>query len=1024
MKKQLHKMLLQASCILVMALLQLLPAQLKAQSTKISGTLTGVANAPLAGATVMVKQTKATIVSDANGKFSVSAASGQTLVVSMIGYETKEIKISKQTNLSFNMIQTSSTLDDLVVVAYGSVKKKDLTGSVSIVNVENAKKTASYDVAKLLQGQAAGVTVQGSGEPGGFVQIKIRGVGTFGNNSPLFVIDGVAVDAPFDFSPGDIESIQVLKDASSAALYGSRAAGGVIIITTKKGKSGQVKLNYNGYYGSQKIPQRVSLTDRVGYQKIASAAEVNAGLGIAPGNNPANAAFISNVNTNWQNELYKTGIIQDHNVSMSGGNEVANFNIGLGFFNQTGTLKGPQKYDRYTFNTNFQGKKGRFAYGAKVAYTQSDKHNFGNTNGHAIFGGSLTSLLTAIPTMPVYDANRLGGYGGADNVTQRAITLNVVGLGNLITDYNNRNRFLGNVWGEFEIAKNLKYKVSASYDRTEYKNFHYEPKFDLGFYYLNTVYYMNHGTGADKTGQFENLLTYKFEHGKHKIDALAGTTYLQGNGEFLNGTASGTQDLQFLNLSAVEKPTDKAVYSESSTNVIASYLGRINYNYNDRYLLTGNFRRDGSSRFGPANKYGNYASAAAAWNVSNEKFITLPKQISLLKIRGGFGTLGNQSFGNYLFQSFINPNASYVFGNTLAAGATTVTRRDPGIKWESTSTFNVASDWGLFNNKLVFTAEYYKRTSTGLLVDLPLPLSVGSVPSAIFTNAASTQNTGFEFTVGYNDHAGDFKYNVSANLTTLKNKVLKLGGNNNPIYGAGSKTEVGRAVGDLYGFVTEGLFNTAADVTGHATQTGAAPGDVKFKDMNGIGADGMLTGKPDGKITDDDRVYLGSAIPKFSYGFNLEASYKNFDASLFFQGNAGNKVFNGVYHDLMNGQYSNAHTDMLNFWTPTNMNTNVPRPIIYDPNGNGRFSDRFVQDGSYVKLQNAQIGYTLPANIFGKRKVFNSFRAYVSGQNLVTFTKYGGYDPDFISDGLFSRGFDLGSFPNPRSILFGLQIGF
>ena len=750
-------MLSHTSCILVMALLQLLPGQLKAQFNKISGTVTGKSNEPLSGATVMIKQTKKTTVTDVAGNFSIDAAPDQTLVISTIGYETREIKVNKQTNISVALNTTSTTMDDLVVVAYGTVRKKDMTGSVSVVNVDNAKKTASYDVAKLLQGQAAGVTVQGSGEPGGFVQIKIRGISTFGNNSPLFVIDGVALDAPYDFAPGDIESIQVLKDASSAALYGSRAAQGVIIITTKKGKGGQVRVNYNGYYGSQKIAQRMSLTDRVGYQKITSAAEVNAGLAIAPGNDATNPAFISNVNTNWQDELYKNGIIQDHNIGLSGGSETANFNVGLGFFNQTGTLKGPQKYNRYSFNTNFQGKKGRFAYGAKVAYTQSDKHNFGNTNGHAIFGGSLTSMLTAIPTMPVYDSKRLGGYGGADNVIQRAITLNVIGLGNLVTDNNNRNRFLGNVWGEFEIIKNLKYKLNVSYDRTEFKNFHYEPKFDLGFYYLNTVYYMNQGTGADKTGQIENTLNYKLELGKHKLDFLAGTSYLERNFENFTGTASGTQDLQFLTFSSITNPADKSVYSDLSTNTLLSYLGRVNYNYNDRYLLTGNFRRDGSSRFGPANKFGNFASAAVAWNLNNEKFIHLPRQISTLKLRGGYGEVGNQNFGDYLFQSFINPNASYVFGNTLATGATTVSQVDPAIKWEATSTLNVAADFGFYNNSLTFTAEYYKRKSTDLLANIPLPLSVGSVPSSIFTNAPSTDNPGFEFTIGYHKSAGDFK---------------------------------------------------------------------------------------------------------------------------------------------------------------------------------------------------------------------------------------------------------------------------
>jgi TonB-dependent starch-binding outer membrane protein SusC len=308
-------------------------------------------------------------------------------------------------------------------------------------------------------------------------------------------------------------------------------------------------------------------------------------------------------------------------------------------------------------------------------------------------------------------------------------------------------------------------------------------------------------------------------------------------------------------------------------------------------------------------------------------------------------------------------------------------------------------------------------------VGVPLPPSSGSIPLSLVTNAASTQNQGMEFTLSYNNTIGKVKYNFNGNFSTLNNKVLQLGGTGNPIYGSGSKTEVGRSVGELFGFITEGIFQTTADVAKHATQTNAAPGDVMFKDVNGFGADGKLTGKPDGLITDADRVYLGTTIPKYFYGFNMGAGYGSFDISVFFQGSAGNQVFNGVRHDLMVGQYINHSTEMLNFWTPTNTNTNIPRPVIGDPNGNGRFSDRFVESGSYLKLQNAQIGYNLPAATAAKTHVFKTLRAYISGQNLVTFSAYRGYDPDFISDGLFSRGYDYGSFPNPRTIMVGLQIG-
>lgn len=981
-----------------------------AQGT-VSGTVVNAAGEPVAGATVAVKNSKAATSTDAAGKFSLTVPKNAVLVVSYVGFLTKEIAAGDQSSISVALTAGSDPLDDVVVVAYGTVRKKDLTGSVSVVKVEDAKKTATYDVAKMLQGQVAGVQVQGSGEPGGYVQIKIRGISTFGNNSPLFVVDGVAIDGPFDFSPGDIETMQILKDASSAALYGARAAQGVVIITTKKGKAGPLKLNYNGYYGVQDIAKRIDVTDRTGYQKITSAAEVNAGLSIAPGNDPANPAYISNVNTDWQKEALKQGHIQDHNLSMSGGSEAVSYNLSLGYFNQTGTVVGPQNYDRYSVNSSMQGKKGRFSYGAKLAYTQSKKNNYGVTTDHAVFGGNVTSLLTAIPTMPVKDPNRLGGYGGSDNVTQRAITLNVVGMNALTTDYSDRNRFLGSVWGELEIIKNLKFRTSASYDRLEYKDFHFEPMFDLGFYYLNTQYNMRQTDGKDNTGQWENQLTYNLKAGNHKVDFFVGTSYLERHYENLYASAKDTGDFPFKQFGNAAASAIGAS-SYASANTLMGYLGRINYNYDDRYLISGNFRRDGSSRFGPAYKYGNFASVAAAWNLGNEHFIKLPDFISAVKLRGGYGELGNQNIGDYLFQSYINPNATYVFGDVLATGATTVAKVDPNIKWESTATFNVAADLGFFKNTLQFTAEYFNRESSGLLVSVPLPPSTGSIPLSLVTNAASTRNTGVEFTANYSNDIGKLHYNIAANFSTLKNKVLELGGTGNPIYGSGSKTEIGRSVGELFGYVTEGLFQDAADIAKHATQPNAAPGDVKFKDLNG-----------DGSITDADRTYLGITIPKYYYGANIGLAYGDFDLSLFLQGSAGNKVFNGVHHDLLVGQYVNHSAEELNFWTPTNTNTNIPRPVIGDPNGNSRFSDRFIESGSYLKLQNAQIGYNLPASVAARTHVIKTLRAYIAGQNLVTFSHYWGYDPDFISDGLFSRGYDYGSFPNPRTVMVGLQIG-
>lgn len=984
------------------------------------GVVTNAKGEPVSGATVLVKGTTNGVSTDANGAFTIEASDNATVVVTSVGFQGEEIALRGGQPVSVRLNEAANNLNEVVVVGYGTQRKKDLTGSVAIIKVDDAKKTASYDVARQLQGQAAGISVQGSGEPGGFVNIQIRGAGSFQNNNPLWVVDGVPLDAPYDFNPNDIESIQVLKDASAGAIYGSRGANGVVIITTKKGRAGELKVNYSGTYGFQTVPKKIPVLNREQYQSFVSAAEKNAGLSLAPANDPTNPAYVKNINTNWQDEMFKTGTIQDHNISLSGGNEFITFNTSLGYFDQTGTVSGPQKYNRYTLNNVFQGKKGRLSFGGKVAYTQSHKVGYGVTDGHAVFGGTVTGMLTAIPTIPVYDKNRLGGYGGSDATLNRAISQNPVGLNNIVNDENDRNRMLGNIWGEVEILKNLKYKLNLSYDRTDWFNTHFEPRFDMGFYYLNNNYFFREQRGFDNSKLAENTLTYLVQTGKHKVDFLAGYTFQEDNNSWTLNKAQDTADLPRKAFSQIPGSA-KSTEDWKATRVLISYLGRMNYNYDDRYLVTVNVRRDGASAFGPANKWGNFGGFSAGWNLSNEKFIQLPAFISSVKLRGGYGSLGNQgALENYKFLSYINTSANYLFGTvgasgqTLALGTSTISQVDPSIKWEERYTTSVAADLAFLNNKLTFTAEYYKNVSKDMLALIPTPGSAGSQPRDIWMNAASMQNTGMEFSLGYNGQAGQLKYNVNANAFTQKNKVLDLGPTLDYIEGAGSRTVVGRSIGELYGYQVEGIFQSASDISKHAFQQATtAPGDIMYRDIN-----------MDKKITaDSDRVYLGSAIPKLSYGFNFSASYKNFDLSFFIQGRAGNKVNNGVYAALMTGDYGNQHADALNYWTPTNTNTNVPRPVIGDPNKNNWFSDRFIQDGSYARLQNMQIGYSVPADLLARTKAIKSLRVNLSGQNLITLTKYKGYDPDFISNGTFDRGFDYGSFPNPRSIIFGLQLG-
>lgn len=1014
------RLLLRSTCFLCFFLFLVFSSNAQARKT-VTGVVTNTKGEPLVAASVVVKGTTTGTTTDQKGAFTIEVSENAILVISSVGFQAQDIPVKGEKNFTIHLQENAaSSMNEVVVVGYGTVRKKDLTGSVSVVNVEEAKKTASFDVAKLLQGQVAGVSVHGSGEPGGYVQIKIRGISNFGDNSPLFVIDGVPTEAPFDFSPDDIESIQVLKDASAGAIYGSRAATGVVIITTKKGKAGVPIVTVNSYYGVQNVPKKISVLNREQYQKVVNAADLNAGNTLAPANDPSNPNYVSNINTDWQNEALKTGTIQDHHVGISGGSELLSYHVSLGYFNQSGYQVGPQAYDRYTLNSNLQGRKGKLSYGTKVAYTYSKKGNYAATNGHAVFGGTVTAMLTAIPTMPVYDSSKLGGYGGTDQTINRAISANVVGINKLVQDWSERNRILLNGWAELEIVKNLKYKINASFDRTDYKNYHFEPRFDMGYYYINNEYFYSENLGQPNTRLIENTLSYSFSKGDHHVDLLTGYTFEKGHNDWITGNSRASTDLPYQTFSNAAASAN-TISEGRGTYVTTGLLGRLNYNFASRYLFTANFRRDGSSKFSPTKQYGNFAGFAAAWNLRNEKFIPLPDEISSLKIRAGWGTLGNQkNLGYYDWQSYINNAANYDLNNVFTPGATTVSAVDPDLHWETTTTKDIGVDMGMFNEGLTLTAEYFDKVSKDIIVRIPVPYSVGSIPSTILTNAASVKNSGVELTVGYKNSGKLFNYSVNANFSTLANKVLKLGGTNNPIYGAGSKTEVGRPVGELYGYQTEGLFQSVAEVQGHAFQSGStSPGDVKFKAQ-----DAKNENNHGYTLTDaNDRTYLGNTIPKYYYGLDFSAGYKNFDFTMFWQGSAGNKIFNGVYQALMTGQYGNQHTDELNYWTPTNTSTKIPRPIIGDPNGNNRFSDLFVEDGSYVKLQDVQIGYNIPLTVANKR-FFSKLRVYVSGQNVLTISKYKGYDPDFISDGLFNRGFDYGSFPNPRTLLFGVQAGF
>jgi TonB-dependent starch-binding outer membrane protein SusC len=994
-----------------------------AQVRNVNGTVTSDAGEGLPGVNIQIKGTSQGTISDINGQFSLSVpANAEALIFSFVGYMAQEVAIGNRTSFNVTLVTDLKSLEEIVVVGYGTQRKQDVTGSVASVNTSNIEKIATPDMARALQGQVAGVTVQTSGEPGTAPNVKIRGVGSFGFTGPLYIVDGVQTQHIQDISASEIESVTVLKDASAAAIYGTRAANGVVIITTKRGKKGPLKVSYDAYAGTQNIAKKIPVVGREQYQAINNLSvrnsprfgAVNDPLTLAPGNDPNSPRFINNIDTDWQKESTKTGMITEHNVGLSGGGENSTINVAFNYFNQTGTVKGNgPNYERYSVRVNSEANRGRVRVGQSLNYSASNKDNLVVTRIDDPFSiNYMVSMVNNAPTIPVYDPNRRGGFGGANSDVERGVLLNVVGWNSLPTRTSDRNRLLGNVFAEIDILENLKFKTNLNYDRTDWRDFGFDPMFDLGFFFQTNTARMYDTRGAGQNIQLNNTLDYKKIFSKHNVEALLGTEKIQDKFEQIITTANGFAEPY---LYVIDAGQNKSAFGTKQEYSLGSFFGRFNYIYDDRYIVTGTLRRDASSRFGPANRWATFPAVAVGWKLHNEEFMKsfLPEQFSQIKFKGSYGVTGSQEIGNYSWQAFINGNAAYVFNNQLAPGFTQTRFANPNIVWESKVSTNVGLDLGMFNDKLLFTAEYFDNISRDILVGIRIPRSAGSFDNPI-VNGASLRNKGFEFNLNYNNSVGDFQYSVGANFFTLKNEVLRLGEGNEPIYGAHSRTDVGGEIGAFYGWQMDGLFQTREEITNHAFQNAfTAPGDIRFKDLNG-----------DGLINDLDRTYLGSAIPKIYYGTNLNASYKNFDMFMFFQGHAGNKVISGVYQSVNYAAgYENYHKDVLNHWTPENRNTLVPRPVIADPNNNGRTSERWLQDGSYIRLQNVQLGYTVPTNLFNK-KAFDRARVYVSGQNVFTITGYKGFDPDFLNDGLFSRGFDGGSIPNPRTFMAGIQLSF
>ena len=1068
MKKQLFSMLLCLGAVGGAAICPLptFAAVAQNQTIKVKGQVVDENGEPLIGATVRLKDAATGVITDFDGNFSIDCKSNATLIVSYMGYKTREIAVRGRAALEpIELTSDTNVLDQVVVVGYGVQKKADLTGSVSIVNADELKKVSNSNISTMLEGKVPGVQITSDGQPGADPSVRIRGIGSFGSTAPLYVIDGVPMGTTIrDFSPNDIETIQVLKDAAAGAIYGSRAANGVIIITTKNGKKDQpLKVNYSGYFGIDQISDGVyDVMNADQYSNYIGQACANSGTTLPGGYSldptTGKYKFMDNTNTDWFKEVFKTGTRQNHNVNLSGGSAHSTYNISLDYFNQKGTLEGAgPNYERYTARVNNTMDAKFIKFRTSLVYSHSDQDNMGLSNASEYVQGlygDVTNVLRGTllmqPTIKAYDEStwvlddKVGlangykydayGYGVYyDNIHGDISASNPLLVNNMLQRNTKVDRFVGTASADVDLfdmvglkLKNhsLHYNINLSYSKTHCKDF----TWIAAWAQSNRVYLdksnekLTKGSRDYTDALIENTLTYDGTIGKHHVNVVVGQTYEEEYTDELTGWAVNFPEPYFLQLQ-----NGASTYSSSYEykHAIASYIGRINYNYDEKYLLSAVVRRDGSSRLSKNIRWGTFPSVSVGWRVDKEKFFPFtPDVMNMFKIRGSYGVLGNENIGEFMFQTTMNRNnMTYSFGNTPVTGSAVSTFTDNNLAWEKKKTTNVGIDVAMFRNRLEFTFEWYKNVSEDLLYAVPVPAQAGVSNTTVTMNAASMENSGFEFSATYRNNDHDFKYQIGANLSTLKNKVTSLGfGTESYITGA-YKTEVGQEIGKFYGWVYEGIARTQADLDNHATQSGANVGDCLYKDISGP------EGEPDGVIDAYDQTVLGSGLPKINFGLNVRFEYKNFDLSVATFGALNYHVSDDIYNSL-NSCYGWGNKDVAmgdaNRWSEdgTTYLSSVPR--TYAANNatlawNDLFSERKIQNAAYWKIANVELGYNLPDKWFGN--YVSGVRVYVSAQNLHTFTGYKGYNVDYAG-GTFTPGYNFCSFPSARSFMAGLHFTF
>ena len=1036
------------------------------QTIKVKGQVVDQDGEPLIGATVRVKGVQSGVVTDFDGNFEISAAGNATLVISYVGYKDREVAVRNRAILDAIQLESDShLLDQVVVVGYGTQKKADLTGSVSIVNADELKRVSNSNISTMLEGKVAGVQITSDGQPGADPSVRIRGIGSFGSTAPLYVIDGVPMGTTIrDFSPNDIETIQVLKDASAGAIYGSRAANGVVIITTKSGKKDQpLKVDYKGYFGVDWIPSSTydimnadQYSDYLGHAAANSNTPLPSGYSLGA---DGKYHFMDNTNTDWFKEVFKTGTRQNHNVNLSGGGAHNTYNVGLDYFQQKGTLEGAgPNYKRFTARVNNMMETKFIQFNTSIVYSHSNQDGMGLSNANEYVQGlygDVTNVLRGTllmqPTIKAYDESTwylddvvpaaknynydAYGYGVYYNDIHGDISAsNPLLVNNMLTRNTIVDRIVATGSADVNLLKmigldvknhKLNYKLNLSYSKTNAQ----DKTWVAAWIQSNRVYLdksnerltENKRTYSDFL--VENTLTWDGNFGLHHINLLGGITYEEENTHLLKAWGINLTEPYYLH---PQKSETRESESYEYKHALTSFIGRLNYDYDGKYLLSFVIRRDGSSRLTKDIRWGTFPSISVGWRFDKEKFFPIDRNIvNMFKVRASYGELGNENIGEYAYQSVYRPGyMSYSFGNTVVYGSSIEDYVNNQLAWEKKSTTNVGIDLALFNNRLEFTAEWYKNKSTDLLYSVPVPANAGVRNETVTMNAASMENSGFEFSATYRNRDHALKWQVAANLSTLKNKVTKLGFGDESYVTGDYITRVGEEVGQFYGYVYEGIARTQADLDdhvndfgNHVTQTGAQVGDCLYKDVNN---DGIINGY--------DRVVLGSGLPKVNFGISAHLEYKNFDLSISTFGALNYHVSDGIYNSL-NSCYGWANKDVAigdaNRYSEDGLTyiSSVPRTYIV-ANGeawNDYFSDRKIQNAAYWKIANIELGYNFPDKWF--KGVVSGVRAYVSAQNLHTFTKYKGYNVDYAG-GTFTPGFNWCSYPSARSFMAGILFSF